>query len=97
MQVLCIKCDSELYNQTDNSTLTIDIAHHRETVAEALQKFQHALNKAWQETYAGQVRLVVGGGQIRDAVLAELFYLQSKGTVLAFSEENRGAVLVRIR
>ena len=96
-QELCIKCDNELFNQTDGSTLTIDIAHHRETVAEATQKFQNALNKAWQDTYAAQVRLIVGGGQIRDAILAELFFLKSKGTVLEFSEENRGAVLVKIR
>ncbi len=95
--MLCIKCDSDLFMQTDGSTLSIDIAHHRETVKEAIQKFQNALNKAWQETYAAQLRLVVGGGQIRDAVLAELFFLKSKGVVREYSEENRGAVLVKIR
>jgi hypothetical protein len=94
----CDKCDSPLFQQSDGSTLTIDIAHHRETVAQALQKLESALTEGWHG-YASQVRLIVGGGVIREAVLAELYFQQSKNRILNFIEEggNRGAVLVRIR
>lgn len=94
---VCIKCDSPLFSQSDGSTLTMDIAHQHETVARALDKFESALNQAWQHSYAENLRLIVGGGLIRDAVLAELFFKKSRGTVLDFSEENRGAVIIRIR
>jgi hypothetical protein len=94
----CIKCDSPLFDQTDGSTLTVDIAHHHETVAQALQKLERSLNRAWQG-YARQVRLVVGGGAIREAVLGELHYYQGQGYILDYTEEghNPGAIVARIR
>jgi hypothetical protein len=94
---LCDKCDSPLFSQSDGSTFTLDIAHQHETVTRALDKFEHALNHIWQQSYAENLRLVVGGGLIRDAVLAELFFKKSRGSVLDFCEENRGAVLIKIR
>ncbi|MDO8910016.1 MAG: hypothetical protein Q7W55_16135 [Pseudohongiella sp.] len=94
---VCVKCDSPLFSQGDGSTITVDIAHHHETVARAVDKFELALNQVWQQSCAENLRLIVGGGLIRDAVLAELYFKKSRGTVLDFSEENRGAVLVRIR
>lgn len=94
---VCIKCDSPLFSQSDGSTITVDIAHHHETVARALDKFEQTLNQVWQQTYAENLRLIVGGGLIRDAVLAELFFKKNRGTVLDFTEENRGAVLIQIR
>lgn len=94
----CSKCDSPLLAQSDGSTLTRDIAHHRETIPQALEKFEQAVDQAWQG-HAARIRLIVGNGAIRDAVLAELHFLQSRGVVLDHHEEggNRGAVLVRIR
>ncbi|MEX0740396.1 MAG: hypothetical protein WD071_13720 [Pseudohongiella sp.] len=97
LEPLCVKCDNPLWSQGDDSTLTADIAHQRETVQEALMKFEVALNRCWQQSYASQLRLIVGGGLIRDAVLGELFFLRSKGTVLDFSEENRGSILIQVR
>ena len=97
LEPLCAKCDLPLWSQSDGSTLTIDIAHQRETVQQALVKFNDALNRCWQQSHAAQLRLIVGGGVIRDAALGELFFLRSKGTVLDFSEESRGAVLVKVR
>lgn len=94
---LCSKCDSPLFSQSDGSTVTVDIAHQQETVARALEKFELALNRAWQHSCAARLRLIVGGGLIRDAVLAELYFKKSQATVLDFVEENRGAVLVIIR
>lgn len=94
----CIKCDSALFRQTDGSTLTVDIAHHHETVTQALQKLDLALNAAWQG-YEQGVRLVVGGSAIRDAVLGELMFQRRSGRILRFRREspNQGAVLVTLR
>ncbi len=94
----CSKCDSPLLQQSDGSTLTVDIAHQRESVSQALDKFEAALDEAWQ-SHARQLRLVVGGGVIREEVLAELEFKRRQGTVLDFFEEapHRGAVLARIR
>lgn len=97
LEPLCVKCDTPLWSQSDGSTVTVDIAHQRETVTQALVKFHAALNRGWQRSHAEHLRLIVGGGLIRDAVLGELFFLNSKGIVLEFGEENRGAVLVRLR
>lgn len=97
LEPLCIKCDSPLWSSSDGSTVTADIAHHRETVAEAQIKFRQVLNQSWQQSHAATLRLIVGGGLIRDAVLAELFYLRQQGTVLGYEDENRGAILVQIR
>ncbi|HDZ08183.1 hypothetical protein [Pseudohongiella sp.] len=97
LEPVCVKCDTPLWSQSDGSTVTVDIAHQRETVAQALGKFKEALSRSWQRSHAEHLRLIVGGGLIRDAVLGELFFLNSKGIVLAFEEENRGAVLVRLR
>lgn len=97
LEPLCVKCDSPLWSQSDGSTVTVDIAHQHETVSQALVKFNDVLQRSWQHSDAEHLRLVVGGGLIRDAVLGELFFLRSKGTILDYTEENRGAVLVRIR
>lgn len=94
----CLKCDSDLYAQSDGSCLTCDIAHQRETVAQALRKLDAALLRAWSGT-ARQLRLVVGGGAIRAEVLGQLQLYQQRGYLLDHAEEspNRGAILVEIR
>lgn len=94
---LCVKCDSPLFSAGDGSQLTVDIAHQHETVKQALAKCELTLEQVWQTRHTSDVRLVVGGGLIRDAVLAELHFRKSQGTVLDVSEENRGALLVRLR
>lgn len=96
-QQFCIKCDASLWELSDGSTVTVDIAHNRETVAEAVAKLNRALEDVWRRSYAANLRVVMGGGLIRDAVLAELHYRHHSGVVLGYQEENRGAVLVRIR
>lgn len=97
-QLICQKCDSNLYVQSDGSILTCDIAHQHETVSKALQKLEAALVDAWQSN-CQQLRLIVGGGVIRRDVLGQLHYYQGNGYLLSYTEEspNRGAVLVRIR
>lgn len=97
-QLHCPKCDSNLYLQGNGSCLTRDIAHQHETVGRALDKLDATLLAAW-EGYASSLRLIVGGGLIREAVLGQLQYLLDQGRVLAFREEspNRGAILVTLR
>ncbi|MGM0631814.1 MAG: hypothetical protein ACQETO_01435 [Pseudomonadota bacterium] len=94
----CIKCDDPLYGQGDGSRITVDIAHHNETVAQALDKMERVLNDAWLD-HVSSVRLIVGGGAIHDAVVGELLFQHRAGRLLAYREEapNRGAVLVHLR
>lgn len=95
---ICLKCDSDLYAQSSGSCVTRDIAHHHETVTKAMQKLEAALIDAWQGTFR-TLRLVVGGGLIRNEVLGQLRHYQQRGYLLDFGEEspNRGAILVRLR
>lgn len=97
-EAICIKCDSPLFFQSDGSVLTADIAHQRETVAQALEKMDQVLNAAWLG-YEQSVRLVIGGGAIREAVLGALTYQRRAGRIVGFRLEssNRGAVVVDLR
>ena len=92
----CAKCDDVLMEQGDGSTVTVDIAHNRETVSQALDSMDQVLDRAWRG-YVSRVRLIVGGGVIREAVLGELTYRRQQGAVLGVVDENRGAVLVTLR
>lgn len=94
----CSKCDSSLFEQGDGSVLRVDIAHQRETVDQALEKLERALERCWQG-YENRIRLIVGGGRIHDAVLGQLWYLRNQGIVLDYSEEsgNPGAINLTIR
>jgi hypothetical protein len=94
----CLKCDDDLVKQTDGSTLIIDIAHHHETVTQSMDKLEKALLLGWQSTVA-KVRLIVGGGRIREEVLVQLQYYQELGYFQKFMEEipNHGAVIVHLR
>jgi hypothetical protein len=94
----CSKCDAQLYLQHDGSVVTRDIAHHRETVPRALEKLDAALLAGWRG-YARAVRIVVGGGSIREQVLAQLRYYRERGIVRDYREDspNRGAIVAVLR
>ena len=94
----CLKCDSDLWTQSDGSVLTVDIAHGGETVTQALAKLERALREALAG-YCCEVRLITGGGAIREEALGHLAFLQRSGGILACREEgrNRGAVRVQVR
>ena len=94
----CTKCDADLYLQHDGRFLTRDIAHGRETVARALEKLDELLLDGWRGYYRG-VRIVVGGGLIREEVLRQLAYYRQRGTVRGYREDspNRGAIVVTLR
>lgn len=98
LQQACLKCDSDLYAQHDGSCLTRDIAHQHETIERALQKLEATIIAAWEGQYR-TMRLIVGGGVIRSAVLGQLQHYQQQGLLRSCAEEspNRGAILVQIR
>lgn len=94
----CTKCDESLYLQHDGRFLTRDIAHGRETVPRALEKLDELLLDGWRGYYRG-VRIVVGGGLIREEVLAQLRGYEHRGIVRACREDspNRGAIVATLR
>jgi hypothetical protein len=94
----CPKCDADLLAQTDGSIRTIDVAHGRETVAEALKKLRSAIRRE-RPRLLRQLRVVVGQGLIRDAVAAELLALRARRAIVRweFEEGNPGAVLVTLK
>jgi hypothetical protein len=96
--LLCHKCDQNVYQQHDGSCLTRDIAHNHETIKQALQKLDTILLECWQ-AYCQSLRLIVGGGVIREHILGQLHYYQQQHRLISFKEEspNRGAIVVRLR
>jgi hypothetical protein len=94
----CLKCDEDLLSQSDGSILTRDIAHQQETLHQASVKMIEVLQQAW-EGYARGVRLIVGGGRIRDEVLRQCEYFLDQGYIDSYAEErsNAGAFLVYLR
>jgi hypothetical protein len=94
----CPKCDNPLDQQTDGSTETIDIAHHGETVRDALQKLEAEI-KLVKHGVTAYLRVVVGSGAIREAVLARLMDLEYRKVVIKHELEggNAGAILVQLK
>ena len=94
----CPKCDQNMYQQSDGSCLTVDIAHGRETRAQALNKLDASLLEGWAG-YCRDLRVIVGGGVIRDEVMGQLQFYRDTRRLLEYREEspNRGAIRVRLR
>jgi hypothetical protein len=97
-RLICPKCDENVYLQHDGRFLTRDIAHGHETVARALEKLAALLFEGWRG-HARGVRIVVGGGRIRDEVLGQLRYYRERGIVRDYREDspNRGAIVAVLR
>ena len=97
-QAQCLKCDDQLGRQSTGAILTVDIAHQGERVHEALAKLTHWCGVADQERAAG-LRLRVGSGLIREAILGDLRFRQLSGEITHFAQDgrNEGAVLVMLR
>ncbi len=94
----CPKCDNRLDQQHDGSTVTVDIAHQRETVREAIQKLQRHL-KETQEGNAQNLRTVVGSGRIREEILGLLYDLRSREAIIDFQQEqkNPGSIIIKLK
>ena len=94
----CPKCDNQLDRQTDGSTVTIDIAHHGERITDALRKLDRDI-KETKKGIAANLRLIVGSGAIRDAVLARLMDYERRGVIITHQLEgkNAGAIMVVLK
>ena len=94
----CPKCDNPIDQQTDGSTVQTDIAHQGERVHEALDKLHEAIHQE-KDGYARYLRLVVGGGAIREAVAAELGALTRRRVIKRFTADgaNKGAFKIQLK
>jgi predicted ATP-dependent serine protease len=95
---LCPKCDDRVAVQTDGAIITADIAHQQERVVDAMAKL-HQLFAAAEAQRAARLRIIVGSGLIREAVLEELHARQFRGEIGSYTVEgrNHGALLVNMR
>ena len=93
----CPKCDSVIENQFQPTTLTIDVAHNKETVEQALVKLHRVVKKNKVMKYR-QIRVIVGSKIIRSEVIKELEILKREKTIFDFKTDgkNSGALLVRM-
>ena len=94
----CPKCDNDLSSQTDGSTVTIDIAHHGEKIRDAQRKLASSIVQT-QQGLAATLRIVVGGGLIREQVISDLVTFEHRGDIRGFNIEghNPGAILVSLK
>ncbi len=94
----CPKCDNDLGQQHDGSTVTVDIAHQGERVHEALEKMHKEIEFA-RHGVAKRIRFIVGSGLIRDNVLLTLGDLTFRGEIKAFDAEqnNPGSIVVVLK
>ena len=95
---VCPKCDSQIAGQTDGSTATIDIAHSKQRIHEAIEQLRAAV--ATHESMSTQfLRVIVGGDRIHRAAVAELQQMRSRGVILQFGHEdkNRGALIIVLK
>ena len=94
----CPKCDNHLDEQTDGSTVTVDIAHNGERVHEALRKMNDQV-EAENRGIAQYIRFIVGSGLIREEAMMSLADLERRGVILNQEIErgNRGAILVKLK
>lgn len=95
---VCPKCDSQLVLQTDGSTTTLDIAHGKQRISEAIEQLRSAVTQHQRST-TQFLRVIVGGDRIRHAALNELRAMQSNGTILQFGQDdrNRGALIIVLK
>lgn len=95
---VCPKCDSQLVLQTDGSTTTLDIAHGRQRIDDAMEQLRSAVAQHQRST-TQFLRVVVGGDRIRHAALQELRVMQSHGTIFQFGQDdrNRGALMIVLK
>ena len=95
---VCPKCDSQIALQTDGSTTTIDIAHGKQKVNEAIEQLRSTIEKHQQGT-TQFLRFIVGGDRIRLAAINELRNMQSRGAIVRYGSDdrNRGALIVVLK
>ena len=100
--VFCPKCDNVIGEQTDGSTVTVDIGHQGHSSEEAMQEMREVIDRHKAEV-TQYLRLVVGKGkgkgQIRDKAESELRFLQHRKVIKDFDFDggNTGAFMIRLK
>jgi len=94
----CPKCDAVLGKQTDGSIRTVDIAHHQETLSEAVDKLRKAVNRH-RKGKAESLRVIVGGGIIREGIIASLNQMRARRLIKDYQPEkgNSGAYVLKLK
>ena len=94
----CPKCDNHLDEQTDGSTVTVDIAHNGERVHEALRKMHDQIEAA-NRGVAQYIRFIVGSGIIKEEAMMSLGDLVRRKVIVRQGLEpgNSGAILVKLK
>lgn len=94
----CPKCDNRIDLQTDGTTREVDVAHQGERVHEALEKLRNTIDHELTGV-ALRLRVVVGGGVIRQAVKEELNILKGQRVIEGYVVDgsNQGALLVQLK
>ena len=93
----CPKCDSDIENQYQSNTLTVDVAHNKETVKQAIDKLYQIIERN-QNMKHRQIRVIVGSKLIREEVMRELEMLKRRKAIVDFrmDEGNSGALIMRM-
>ena len=93
----CPKCDSDIEDQYHPTTLTVDVAHNKETVKQAIDKVHQVIEKN-QIMKHRQIRIIVGSKRIREEVMYELETLKRGKAIFDFGMDgkNSGALLIRM-
>ena len=93
----CPKCDSDIESQYHSTTLTVDVAHNKETVKQAIDKVYQVIEKN-QIMKHRQIRIIVGSKKIREEVMNELEALKRGKAIFDFGMDgkNSGAFLIRM-
>ncbi len=95
---VCPKCDAPLAGQTDGSTVTIDIAHRKQRIPQAIEQLQSSV-ALHQRNTTQFLRVIVGGDRIRNAAMMELRSMQNQGLIVQFGQDDRnpGAMIVMLK
>ena len=93
----CPKCDSDIEGQYHPTTLTVDVAHNKETVKQAIEKLYQVIEKN-QIMKHRQIRIIVGSKMIKEEVMNELEALKRGKAISDFGLDgkNSGALLIRM-
>ena len=93
----CPKCDSDIEDQYHSTTLTVDVAHNKETVKQAIEKLYQVIETN-QIMKHRQIRIIVGSKMIREEVIIELEALKRGKAIFDFGLDgkNSGALLIRM-
>lgn len=93
----CPKCDEHRCAKNHKQTLSVDIAHGRQTLAQAEQQLDQAIENAIAEQF-GNLKIIVGRGLIREEIRRSLDAAQWQNRIRDYQPEknNQGAYIIQM-